>query len=790
MRVIYVVSLFPCWSETFIVREIRELLRLGVDVRIVSLRHPSETLVQSDAQELRSRVIYPPSPLRTAVAVGSALLAHPVRELGRLFEIAWSMSAHPIERLKTLGAWWRITGLSAEMRKFAPDLLHAHWATYPSTAAMIAAERLGRPFSFTCHAHDIFTADHLLRQKLRRCAFGVTISEFNRRYLAQRIPEAGAERLRVIHCGIEPAIMPFHVAGRESDPPLVLAVGRLDPIKGFADLVEACRDLRDRGTTFQCDIIGDGPLRVDLQQRIDAAGLSGTVRLLGARKQEDVRGLLDRATIFVLPAVVTPQGDRDGIPVALMEAMASGAPVVSTRVSGIPELVEDERCGLLVEPNDPQSLADAMQRLLADRDLRSRFADAARRKVEADFDVTRESAKLLHEVRRVVSASDQRPVRVLFITDEMEIGGTQRQIVHIATRLDRSRCEPAVAYFRNRSFLCDELEQAGVPVIPIPKSGKLDCRFLANLAHRIREGRFDVVHCFSFTGEFWGALACTLIPPSHRPALITSVRNTYDWYTPWQWAAKSWAGRRSQAIISNSRIGAQYAARRMKRDPSEVEVIYNGVSLAETAVEESPEQTRSNLGVPHDAVFVLFVGRLVEQKNVSLLLRAVAQSAAGALIWLGIAGDGPLRADLEAEVDEIGIRSAVRFFGHRPDAHRLIRSSDLVVLPSIREGLSNVVMESMLAGKPVIVSAVGGNGELIDDGVSGIVFPSGDVDALATAITRLSSSPTLREEMGAAGQRKASTRFSVAEMVERYQARYADLATPARRDAGVRSTLL
>ena len=791
MRVIYVVSLFPCWSETFIVREIRELLRLGVDVRIISLRHPSETLVQSDARELRDRVIYPAPALRTVIAAASAMFAHPLRELGRILEIAWSMSAPPIERLKSLGAWWRITGLSAEMRKFDPDLLHAHWATYPSTAAMIAAERLGRPFSFTCHAHDIFTADHLLRQKLQRCAFGVTISDFNRHYLADRIPNAGAERLRVVHCGIEPEAMAFHDAGRDSDPPLVLAVGRLDPIKGFADLVDACRNLRDRGMRFRCDIVGEGPLRAELQRRIDAAGLSDTVRLLGACKQEMVRGFLDRATIFVLPSVVTPQGDRDGIPVALMEAMASGAAVVSTRVSGIPELVEDGDCGLLVEPHDPSALAGAMQRLLSDADLRSRFVRAARRKVESDFDVSRETAKLFREMARAASPSETRPVRVLFITDEMEIGGTQRQIVHIATGLERNRCESAVVYFRNRSFLCEELEQAGIPVTLISKAGRIDFRFLTNLARHIRDGRFDIVHCFSFTGEFWGALACSLIPLGHRPALITSVRNTYDWYTPWQWAAKSWAGRRSQAVISNSRIGAQYAAGRMKRDPSDVEVIYNGVSLSQAALTADPESIRSELEMPHDAVFILFVGRLVEQKNVSLLLRATARCvAAGTRVSLGVAGDGPLRADLESEVDELGIRSSVHFFGHRPDAHRLIRSSDLVVLPSLREGLSNVVMESMLAGKPVIVSAVGGNGELIDDGVSGILFPSGDVDALAAAIATLASSPALRREMGAAGRHKASTHFSVGEMVRRYQTRYADLAARGRRIPEMRSAIL
>ncbi len=392
MRVVYFVSLFPCWSETFIVREIQELIKLGVDVRIVSLKHPLEKLVQSDANALLDRVIYPPSNARCAAQVLRRLARQPLREGQDLWMICRGLWRQPAALAKTLAVWWRTLGLMPQVQALAPDHLHAHWATYPSTSALLVSLRTGLPFSFTAHAHDIFLEDHLLAQKLRHAAFGVTISEFNRRFLADKLRTTVPDRLRIVHCGVSPSA--FHFNGHGRLPGSLIAVGRLDEIKGFEYLIDACRLLRDRGLTFQCRIIGDGPLRDLLQRQIDANGLQTQVSLLGALPQESVREHLDRASVFVLPAVVTQRGDRDGIPVALMEAMAVGLPAVSTRVSGIPELLEHGVSGLLAEPRDANDLAHCIQRMLDDPQAARAMALRARLTVERDFDVATETRKL------------------------------------------------------------------------------------------------------------------------------------------------------------------------------------------------------------------------------------------------------------------------------------------------------------------------------------------------------------------------------------------------------------
>lgn len=392
VKVVYFVSLFPCWSETFIVRELHELLRLGVDVRIVSLKDPEEEMVQSDAQQLLDRVSYPLRGLPGVWAALRGMAAHPVETVRELVSICTQLIRHPKQMAKSLVVWWRTLALVPTVRRLAPDHLHAHWATYPSTAAMIVSRRTGIPFSFTAHAHDIFLEHHLLADKIRRAAFGVTISEFNSRYISERLREDVSSRLRIVHCGVSPGEIPFQPGGRE--PGLILAVGRLDEIKGFRHLVAACELLAAWKVPFQCLIIGEGRLRGELEQQVRAAGLDGVLRMPGACKQEEVRRHLYRASAFVLPSVVTATGDRDGIPVALMEAMASGAPVVSTYVSGIPELVENDVSGLLVQPGDAESLALALKRLLMQPALGVRLAQSAREKVERDFDVAKEARKL------------------------------------------------------------------------------------------------------------------------------------------------------------------------------------------------------------------------------------------------------------------------------------------------------------------------------------------------------------------------------------------------------------
>ena len=393
-RVLYVVSLFPCLSETFIVREICALIEAGVDVRILSLKRPRGGLLQTDSAALMDRV-RPPQALPAALLASSrALVFHPIAVLGAARIIVAGTWRSPMAMFKSLAAFARGLEHLSWLRAFEPEFIHAHWATYPSTVAWALARLIHCPFGFTSHAHDIFANSQLLLRKLQDSALAVTISRHNVEWFDRHVSPLAHEKLEVVHCGVDLKQIPWKPAGRTNG--LVLAVGRLHPIKGFDTLIEALALARSNGLRFNCKIIGDGPLQAELQALVQSRGLQRHVELLGAQTQEAVRALLEQASVFALPSQVAGDGGRDGIPVALMEAMASGCAVLSCRTSGIPELISDGEHGVLVPERDPASLASALQRLLGDSALRQRLAAAARLRIERDFDASKEARKL-HE---------------------------------------------------------------------------------------------------------------------------------------------------------------------------------------------------------------------------------------------------------------------------------------------------------------------------------------------------------------------------------------------------------
>jgi glycosyltransferase involved in cell wall biosynthesis len=276
------------------------------------------------------------------------------------------------------------------------DHLHAHFASTPTLVAMFAHQLSGIPYSFTAHAKDIYVNDpDVFRVKLERARAVVTCTEYNRRFLQEQFGPLCDGKLHSIYHGLDVSQFKFTLPRRvESGDPVILSVGRLVEKKGLADLIAAADILRRRGHSFQLEIIGSGPLRGALETQVKQLGLEDRTRLLGALAHDRVCLAYQRASVFVLPCLVTSNGDRDGIPNVLLEAMASGVPAVSTPISGIPELIESGVDGLLVPPKDPTSLAEAVERVLASQELGERLARAARAKIEASFSLDSSADRL------------------------------------------------------------------------------------------------------------------------------------------------------------------------------------------------------------------------------------------------------------------------------------------------------------------------------------------------------------------------------------------------------------
>jgi glycosyltransferase involved in cell wall biosynthesis len=253
---------------------------------------------------------------------------------------------------------------------------------------MYGAWMLGVPFSFTGHAVDLFRDRCALKDKVKRADLIVCISRFHR----DLYRELGATdaRLHIVYCGIDLSAIPFRPKPRGEGPARILSLGRLVEKKGFADLIDACAILKERGVDSRCVIAGDGPLEKELQARVERLGLRQHVEVTGKPVlQESLADFFAGGDIYAQPCVWSADNDVDGTPRTLMEAMASGLCAVSTRLTGIPDIVEDGDSGLLTEPGDVKALADALERLIRDPDYAHRLALGGRRLMEQRFDISR-----------------------------------------------------------------------------------------------------------------------------------------------------------------------------------------------------------------------------------------------------------------------------------------------------------------------------------------------------------------------------------------------------------------
>lgn len=394
-RIAYILKMYPRFSETFIVNEILELERQGVDVRIYSLRKPDDGRFHPSLARVKANVIYVPQypqmePEKVRAAHEYLAAARPAAYAEMRTYAEGLAQPFGLKRFLQAGV------IAAHLLKNPVDALHAHFASSATRVANFVTRLTGIPYSFTAHAKDIFheeVSPASLQRKIADARFVVTVSQFNKTFLQEHVQKEAPGDVRALYNGIDlQHFCPDPTVSR--DPALILAVGRLVEKKGFDLLIDACAILNRRGIDFRCEIVGKGEMETVLRQQIIAHGLGRKVMLVGPRPQDEVRAAYQKAAVFALPCRIGSDGNRDGLPTVLLEALACGLPVVTTPVTGNPEIVDDGQNGRLVPENDPLALANALAALLQDAALRQQMSLAARTKVEQLFDVRRNVAQL------------------------------------------------------------------------------------------------------------------------------------------------------------------------------------------------------------------------------------------------------------------------------------------------------------------------------------------------------------------------------------------------------------
>ena len=392
-KIAYLFSRYPIASQTFCDSEMLALEAAGVPLCIGSLNPPPDSFRHERLAQIKANAHYPP-PAR--ILQGMRQFAE---EDGSWEPLAALIAEHD----ETYGKEYK-AGLRARNALYFARLfrsrgvshVHVHFANRATHTALFL-KKLGFPFSFTAHAQDFMLdlgSDALLAEMCREAEFVITVSDHSKKLLQDICPES-ATKVHRVYNGIETATFPTADASRAAGPLKILSVGRLIEFKGFHHLVGACAKLRDRGVPFQCTIAGDGPWADRLSEL--RAGLKLTkeqVVLAGRRSHDELKRDLAESHVFALPSIVDGKGASDILPTVIMEAMAAAVPVVSTRLVGIPEMVDDAATGILTEPGDEEALADALEKLAGHPQLRARFGEAGKGVAQERFELEKTCGQL------------------------------------------------------------------------------------------------------------------------------------------------------------------------------------------------------------------------------------------------------------------------------------------------------------------------------------------------------------------------------------------------------------
>jgi glycosyltransferase involved in cell wall biosynthesis len=772
----YVAKMFPRISETFILEEILALQRNGVPIRIYSLLPPvRDARVHPEAAALLPavQILEPPERERWRCLFRDLVACARVRPGGTVKLLLRSLvSRHPARSLRRLA---RAASLAVRLRRDHVSHVYAAWAHGPASVARVASRITGIPWSMAAHAKDIHLSDpRSLAKKLASARFTLACSAANRDLLAALAPRPEPGRpgpqVALIHHGVDaayftPAPEPARNGSRPHDP-VILSVGRLVEKKGFDCLLAAAELLALRGFRFTLEIVGDGPERARLERQIEELGLTGRVVLRGMRVRDEVREAFRRASVFALACRVTADGDRDGIPNTLAEAMACALPVVCTRLPGVEEIVRDGETGSLVPPGEPAALAEALADVLIDPPRACALGARARAWVEAHFDGRANGDRRAFRLGRAlaiervlyVSADRGVPVRghkgasvhVRSVADGIVGLGVETRILTsragaadgpapmaplVEARSDRA-CAGFVAWLARWSGGGEALERAILRL--------LDNLWLYPAGRReIETWRPDLVYeRYALTAVAGAALARYLRVPlvlEVNAPLADEERAFRGLRLGWlARRIEGWLLRRADVVVVVSWALHAHALRLGVRH-ERIRVLPNAVDPGRFHAGHDGHEVRRRLGL--DGAFVVgFCGSLKRWHGVHHLIAAAAEVDAARELRILIVGDGPERDRLIRQAEDLGLGERVRFSGAVPHdavpAH--LAACDLLAAPyEPSDGFyfSPLKLAEYLAvGRPVVASAVGEIPRTFG-GIPGVTLVGGgDTPALARAI--------------------------------------------------------
>ena len=391
MKILYVLNKFPNISNTFITSELVELIKRGHDVNIISMSHPDELDIHAHEAITKYKLME-----KTIYLSKKSVMKNMMKSPGSFLR---SNNYYKMWQVKDKHLSIITNFLITNFKRENYDIVHTHFAKPQAKAALSAALSLHIPFTFTTHAFDLYDRtkkmpDPDLKTMVLHSTSAITISDYNKKHIASICGKSSLKKISIVHCGLD--FNDFQLKYKNQGT-RILSISRLVEKKGLDILLEAASKLKTKYKLkdLQFDIVGQGPLQGSLQKQSAKLGLKKLVKFHGAVDDNTIARLYNDSVMFALPCVIDKHGDRDGIPVTLMESMALGVPVVSTNVSGIPELIVNGETGLVVPPSNAQALAEAIYNLYNDPKLRSKLSLSGRKKVEKEFNIKSSVEKLL-----------------------------------------------------------------------------------------------------------------------------------------------------------------------------------------------------------------------------------------------------------------------------------------------------------------------------------------------------------------------------------------------------------